>query len=439
MFRRGSTKPDMSRRQRYTNGRDRQNNDDARKTKISARYPLGKGRSEIIDGGRSMPDTTPGEARRQIVSMVRDFVRREVLPIAQEYEAKDQYPSGLLDQMVDMGLFGITIPEKYGGMELDYVTFASIFEELSKGWMSLTGPIGTHHIVSYILSSYGTEEQKDRFLPSMARGELRGGLGLTEPNAGSDVQSLQTVARKDGEEYVINGGKMFITNGRNGTTFAVLAKTDSEASPPYRGITCFIVEKGMDGFEVGRDLDKLGYRGIDTCELTFKDVRVPVENMVGTQEGKGFGMVMSALEGGRINVAARAVGVATAALEASLRYAQQRQTFGKPISQHQAIQLKLADMATKIQAARLLTYDAAEKKDAGERVDLEAGMAKLFASEVCGEVTMEALRIHGGYGYIKDFPVERYYRDAPLMIIGEGTNEIQRLVIARELLKRYPV
>ncbi len=385
-----------------------------------------------------MTEKTPEEARRQIVSMVREFVRRDVLPVAQEYEAADRYPSELLEQMVGMGLFGITIPEEYGGMGLDYVTFASIFEELSKGWMSLTGPLGTHHIVAYILGAYGTKEQKERFLPSMTRGERRGGLGLTEPNAGSDVQALQTVAQKDGEEYVINGNKMFITNGRNGNIFAVLAKTDSQASPAYRGISCFIVEKGSAGFEVGRDLDKLGYRGIDTCELTFRDVRVPVENMVGTEEGKGFGMVMSALEGGRINVAARAVGVATAALEASLRYAQQRETFGKPISQHQAIQLMLADMATKVQAARLLTYDAARKKDSGERVDLEAGMAKLFASEVCGEVTMDALRIHGGYGYIKDFPVERYYRDAPLMIIGEGTNEIQRLVIARELLKRYP-
>ena len=385
-----------------------------------------------------MTEQTPDEARRQIVSMVREFVRRDVLPVAQEYEAEDRYPSELLEQMVGMGLFGITIPEEYGGMGLDYVTFASIFEELSKGWMSLTGPLGTHHIVAYILGAYGTKEQKERFLPSMTRGERRGGLGLTEPNAGSDVQALQTVAQKDGEEYVINGNKMFITNGRNGNIFAVLAKTDSQASPAYRGISCFIVENGSAGFEVGRDLDKLGYRGIDTCELTFRDVRVPVENMVGTEEGKGFGMVMSALEGGRINVAARAVGVATAALEASLRYAQQRETFGKPISQHQAVQLMLADMATKVQAARLLTYDAARRKDSGERVDLEAGMAKLFASEVCGEVTLDALRIHGGYGYIKDFPVERYYRDAPLMIIGEGTNEIQRLVIARELLKRYP-
>ena len=267
---------------------------------------------------------------------------------------------------------------------------------------------------------------------------MRGGLALTEPDAGSDVQSLSLAATKDGEEYVLNGTKMFITNGRHGDTFAVLARTDPNASPKHRGLSCFIAEKGP-GFEVGRDLDKLGYRGLDTCELIFKDYRVAADRLVGGEEGHGFQQVMSGLETGRINVAARSVGVATAAFEASIRYAQQRETFGKPISQHQAIQLKLADMATKIEAARLLTYQAAEKKDRGERVDLEAGMAKLFASEICAEVTLEAMRIHGGVGYIKDLPIERYYRDAPLMIIGEGTNEIQRLLIARQLLQRYAI
>ena len=382
---------------------------------------------------------TPEEAQRQIINMVRDFVRRDVIPIAQEYDREDTYPFHLVERMKEMGLFGITIPEEYGGMGLDYTTFAMIFEEMSKGWMSLTGPIGTHHVMAYIVAQYGTEEQKQRLLPAMARGEKRGGLGLTEPNAGSDVQALETTAQRDGEEYVINGSKLFITNGRHGNTFAILAKTDPKATPPYRGISCFIGEKGSLGFEVGRDLGKLGYRGLDTCELIFRDFRVPMENLVGGEEGKGFAQVMSGLEGGRINIAARAVGVATAAFEASIRYAQQRHTFGKPIAQHQAIQLKLADMATKIRAARLLTYEAAAQKDLGERVDLEAGMAKLFASEVCGEVTMEAMRIHGGYGYIKEYPVERYFREAPLMIIGEGTNEIQRIVIARELLKRYPL
>ena len=382
---------------------------------------------------------TPEEARNQIVNMVREFVRRDVEPIASEYERDDIVPLDLIEKMKEMGLFGITVPEDYGGMGLDYTTFAMIFEELSKGWMSISGVIGTHHIMTSVVASFGTDEQKRRYLPVMARGEKRGGLALTEPNAGSDVQSIELAAVRDGEEYVLNGTKMFITNGKYGDTFALLAKTDRNAVPPHRGMSCFLVEKGGPGFEVGRDLDKLGYRGLDTCELIFKDFRVPAENLVGGEEGRGFQQVMSGLEGGRINIAARAVGVATAAFEAAIKYAQQRQAFGKPIAQHQAIQLKLADMATKIQAARLLTYEAAEKKDRGERVDLEAGMAKLFASEICAEVAMEAMRIHGGYGYIKDYPVERYYRDAPLMIIGEGTNEIQRLVIARQLLQRYKI
>ena len=385
-----------------------------------------------------MTTKTPEEARSQIVNMVRDFVRRDVLPIADEHEQKDMVPLGLIEKMKRMGLFGITIPEEWGGMGLDYTTFAMIFEEISKGWMSVGGIIGTHHIMTYVISNFGTHDQKVRFLPAMARGEMRGGLALTEPDAGSDVQSLSLSATRDGEEYVLNGTKMFITNGRHGDTFAVLARTDPNATPKHRGLSCFIAEKGP-GFEVGRDLDKLGYRGLDTCELIFKDYRVAADRLVGGEEGNGFQQVMSGLETGRINVAARSVGVATAAFEAAIKYAQQRETFGKPISQHQAIQLKLADMATKIEAARLLTYQAAEKKDRGERVDLEAGMAKLFASEICAEVTLESMRIHGGVGYIKESPVERYYRDAPLMIIGEGTNEIQRLVIARQLLQRYPV
>ena len=385
-----------------------------------------------------MTTKTPEEARSQIVNMVRDFVRRDVLPIADEHDQKDIVPLDLIEKMKGMGLFGITVPEEWGGMGLDYTTFAMIFEEISKGWMSVGGIIGTHHIMTYVISNFGTEEQKSTFLPAMARGQMRGGLALTEPDAGSDVQSLSLAATKDGEEYVLNGTKMFITNGRYGDTFAVLARTDPNASPKHRGLSCFIAEKGP-GFEVGRDLDKLGYRGLDTCELIFKDYRVAADRLVGGEEGHGFQQVMSGLETGRINVAARSVGVATAAFEASIRYAQQRETFGKPISQHQAIQIKLADMATKIEAARLLTYQAAEKKDRGERVDLEAGMAKLFASEICAEVTLEAMRIHGGVGYIKDLPIERYYRDAPLMIIGEGTNEIQRLVIARQLLQRYAI
>ena len=383
--------------------------------------------------------STAVEARVQITNMVREFVKREVEPLASRYDNEDIYPSELVERMKEMDLFGITIPEEYGGLGLDYTTFAMIFEELSKGWMSISGVIGTHHIMSYIIAGFGTEEQKQRFLPRMARGQIQGGLALTEPDAGSDVQSIRTTADKDREEYVLNGSKMFITNAENGNAFAVLAKTDTEADPPYRGISCLIVEKPAVGFSVGQHLGKLGYRGLDTCELVFNDCRIPTDNLVGGEEGQGFRQVMSGLETGRINVAARAVGVATAAFEAAIRYSQTRETFGVPIAQHQSIQIKLADMATNIQAARLLTYDAAAKKDAGERVDLEAGMAKLFASEMCGEVTLEAMKVHGGYGYVKDYPVERYYRDAPLMIIGEGTNEIQRLVIARRLLQKYKI
>ena len=382
---------------------------------------------------------TSTETRNQMTNLVREFVRRDVEPVANHYENEDIYPQDLVDKMAEMGLFGIMIPEEYGGLGLDYTTFAMIFEELSKGWMSLTGPIGTHHILAYVISTYGTEEMKHRYLPKMAEGIIRGGLALTEPGGGSDMQNLQTSAVRDGEEYVINGNKMFISNGASGNAFAVLARTNKTAQPPHRGISCFVVEKPAVGFTVAQKLDKLGYRGIDTTELVFDNVRVPTENLVGEVEGQGFRQVMSGLEGGRINVAARAVGVATAAFDAAIKYAQQRETFGQPIAQHQAIQLKLADMATEIEAARLLTYEAARKKDSGERVDLEAGMAKLFASEMCGRVTMEAMRIHGGYGYIKDYPLERYYRDAPLMIIGEGTNEIQKLVIARRLLQKYQI
>ena len=381
---------------------------------------------------------TSAEARSQIVALVRDFVRREVEPVAAELDRDDRVPHDLIDQMKELGLFGITVPEEYGGLGLDYTTFASIFEELSMGLMSLSGAIGTHHILTYTLTHYGTEEQKQRFLPDLASGKKRGGLALTEPGGGTDVANLQTTATKDGEEYIINGSKMFITNGRYGDMFCLLARTDRDMEPRHRGLSAFVMERGEpgSGFEVGRDLDKLGYRGLDTVELNFNNYAIPADNLIGEQEGVGFGHVMSGLETGRINVAARAVGVAQAAFNAAIRYAQQRESFGKPIAEHQAIQLKLADMATKIQAARLLVYDAATKKDEGGRIDLESGMAKLFASEVCGEVTMEAMRIHGGYGFIKESPVERYYRDAPLMIIGEGTNEVMRLVIARQLLRR---
>ena len=377
------------------------------------------------------------ETRAQIVSLVRDFVRREVAPVAARYDHDDIYPAELVGTMRRMGLFGITIPEEYGGLGLDHVTLAVVFEELSKGWMSLSGVIGTHHLMASIIADHGTVEQKERLLPRMARGEVRGGLGLTEPEAGSDVQNISTAAVRDGEEYVLNGSKVFITNAENGNAFVVLAKTDPAAEPPYRGMSCFIVEKPNPGLSVGRHIDKLGYRGIDTAELVFENCRVGADNLVGGSEGRGFSQVMSGLESGRINVAARAVGVAESAFRAALSYAQRRKTFGAPIAQHQAIQVMLADMGTKIEAARLLTMNAARLKDAGKRVDLEAGMAKLFASEMCGQVTLDAMRIHGGYGYTKEYPVERYYRDAPLMIIGEGTNEMQKLIIARRLIEKY--
>lgn len=377
------------------------------------------------------------ETRAQIIALVRDFVHRDVKPVAAKYDHQDIYPAELVKTMREMGLFGITIPEKYSGLGLDHLTLATIFEELSKGWMSISGVIGTHLIMASIIAEHGTEEQKQRLLPPMAKGEIHGGLGLTEPEAGSDVQNIQTTAVKQGEEYILNGRKTLITNAENGNAFIILAKTDTTKNPPYRGMSCFIVQKPNLGLSVGQHIDKIGYRGIDTSELIFDDCRVGIENLVGGIEGKGFSQVMSGLESGRINIAARAVGVATAAFEAAISYAQQRKTFGSPIAQHQAIQIKLADMATKIEAARLLTIKAAKRKDDGHRVDLEAGMAKLFASEICGEITLEAMRIHGGYGYTKQLPVERYYRDAPLMIIGEGTNEMQKLIIARRLLEKY--
>jgi alkylation response protein AidB-like acyl-CoA dehydrogenase len=380
------------------------------------------------------------EAQRQIVSLIREFVEKEVKPVANRMDHADEYPHALVERMREMGLFGVLVPEEYGGLGLDYTTFALIVEELCRGWMSLSGVIGTHHILVHMLVHGGTEEQKREFLPKLASGELRGGLALTEPGGGSDVQgAMRTVARRQNDHYVINGSKMWITNSYYGSAFALICKTDPSATPPYRGISAFVALKDHPGFRVVRKLDKLGYRGIDTCELLFEDYVVPASRLIGGVEGRGFQQVMSALEGGRINVAARAVGVAQAAFEAAIRYAQQRESFGKPIAEHQAIQLKLADMATKIEAARLLTYQAAALKDRGQRVDLEAGMAKLFASEICLQVAVDAMRIHGGTGYAREVDIERYFRDAPLMIIGEGTNEIQSLVIARNLLKRYAI
>ena len=375
----------------------------------------------------------------QVLDTVRRFVAREVIPVASKYEHADEYPQPLVDRMRELGLFGATIPAEYGGLGLDYTTYAMIVEELCRGWMSLSGVLNTHLMFAYVLQMHGTAEQKARYLPALARGEHRAALCLTEPHAGSDAQRIRTTAVRRGDHYVVNGSKMFITNARTATIYSLVAKTDPSADPPYKGISLFAAEKDAPGVTVGRQLDKLGYKGIETCEVSFEDFRVPAANLIGGAEGHGFTQVMSGLEVGRINIAARAVGVAQAAFEDAIRYAQERRTFGKPICEHQAIQLKLADMATKIEAARLLTRQAAGMKDRGERVDLQAGMAKLFASETCQEVSLEAMRILGGYGYVKEFAVERYYRDAPLMIIGEGTNEIQRLVIARSLVQRYKI
>jgi len=374
----------------------------------------------------------------QIIDTVRRFVEREVMPVASKYEHANEYPHDLVERMKELGLFGATIAPEWGGLGLDYSTYSRIVEEICRGWMSLSGVLNTHLMFAYVLQRFGTAAQQERWLPAMARGEHRAALCLTEPHAGSDTQQIRTTARRDGDHYVVNGSKMFITNARTATIYSLLTKTDPRATPPHKGMTLFAAERGP-GLTVGRDIDKIGYKSVETCEVSFEDYRVPVGNLIGGEEGRGLQMVLSGLEVGRINIASRAVGVAQAAFESAIRYSQQRSTFGKPICEHQAIQLKLADMATKIEASRLLVRQAAAMKDRGERCDLEAGMAKLFASETCQEVSLEAMRVLGGYGYTKEFPVERYYRDAPLMIIGEGTNEIQRLVIARGLVQRYRI
>ena len=375
-----------------------------------------------------------------VLAEVRRFAEQEVKPIAHDFEARDEYPLHLVERMKTMGLFGAIIPEKYGGSGLNISTYAALIEEITHAWMSVSGILNSHLIMCYDVLTGGTEEQKQIWLPEMCAGRKRGGIMLSEAEAGSDLQAIRTTARRDGDAYVLRGTKMWVTNGRTGNTFLVLAKTDPDAQPRHRGISLFIVEKDQGpGFVVGRDIPKLGYRGIDTCEVVFDDYRVPAKNLLGEREGLGFKQIMSGLELGRINIAARGVGIAQAALDEAVKYAQVRETFGKPIWQHQAIQIKLADMATAVNAARLLTYAAAEKKDKGERCDMEAGMAKLFATETAMTCSLESMRIHGGYGYTKEFDVERLFRDVPLLIIGEGTNEIQKTVIARQLIERNPV
>ena len=382
-----------------------------------------------------MQDLT--DEQRLIVNTVRQFVNNEVIPVASGMEHRDEYPHALVEQMKTLGLFGLNISEEYGGADVDYTTFAMVFEELSRGWMGLAGVLGTHLVLCDVLRRYGTEEQKRRFLPALALGQKRGGIALSEPNAGTDLQAITTTATRDGDVYRINGAKMWVTNGRHGDCFLILVKTDPKAQPAHSGMSAFVVEKGAPGLNVSRDIEKMGYKTVETCELHFDEFPVPAENLIGGIEGHGFKHVMTGLETERINVAARGLGLARAAFDEAIKYSQQRITFGKPICEHQTIQIKLADMATKIEASRLLIYSAAEKKDRGDRCDLEAGMAKLFATETAAEVSLEAMRILGGNGYSKDYPVERFYRDAPLLIIGGGTNELQRLIIARQLLARH--
>jgi alkylation response protein AidB-like acyl-CoA dehydrogenase len=377
------------------------------------------------------------DEQQLIVKTVKRFVDEEVIPVASEMEHHDQYPDDLVEQMKEIGLFGMNVPEQYGGMDVGYTILAKVFEEISRGWMAVAGILGTHTVLCDVLATHGTEGQKQRFLRRLATGDPRGGICLSEPGAGTDLQAISTIATRKGDQYLVNGSKMWVTNGRRANIFLLLAKTDPKAQPAHKGMTAFVIEKGEPGMTVSRDIDKLGYKTVETCELHFQDFPVPVENVIGGTEGYGFKQVMTGLESERINVAARALGVAIAAFEQAIVYAQQRVTFNKPICEHQAIQLKLADMATKIEASRLLIASAAEKKDRGERCDLEAGMAKLFASETAGEVVMDAMRIFGGNGYAKDFPVERYYRDAPLLIIGGGTNELQRIIIAKSLIQKY--
>jgi alkylation response protein AidB-like acyl-CoA dehydrogenase len=383
--------------------------------------------------------STATEEQRLILRTVRDFVEREVIPVASQMEHSGEYPYALANQMAQIGLFGLNIPEEFGGTEVDYVTFARIFAELSRGWLGLAGIIGTHLVLADVLGRFATPDQKRRFLPGLATGERRGGICLSESNAGTDLQNIATTATLDGAVYRVNGSKMWITNARNGNTFLLLAKTDPTAKPVHRGMSAFVIEKGEPGLTVNRDIDKLGYKTVETCELHFDNFPVPVENLIGGAEGEGFSQTMTGLEAERINVAARGLGVAQAAFEEAIKYAQQRVTFGKPIAQHQLIQAKLAEMATKIEASRLLIESAAEKKNRGERCDMEAGMAKLFATETAAEVSFDAMRILGGNGYSKDFPVERFYRDAPLVVIGGGTNELQKLIIARRLLEKYKI
>jgi alkylation response protein AidB-like acyl-CoA dehydrogenase len=381
-----------------------------------------------------MMDFELNEEQRDFQRTMRDFVDKEIKPVASEMERSGEYPTEIVDKLKQMGLFGMTIPEEYGGLDLDAVSFAIVFEEIARGWMGIAGTLGSHSLSCWMIAKFGTDQQKQRYLPELATGERRTGVGLTEPDAGSDLQGIRTTAVLDGDHYIVNGTKTWITNARHADPLPVMVKTDPQADPRHKGMSILLIDADTPGFQVLRDIGKLGYKGPESCEVVIDNARVPVENLLGGVEGRGMQQALPALESGRINIAARAVGIAQAAYDAALDYSRERKAFGQPISDFQAIQLKLADIATNLQAARLLTYWAASEQNAGKRADMQSGMAKYFASEVAINASLEAMRIHGGYGYSTEYVVERLYRDAPLMAIGEGTNDILRMIIAKSLI-----
>jgi alkylation response protein AidB-like acyl-CoA dehydrogenase len=364
---------------------------------------------------------------------IRAFVDKEIIPVARDMEHSGEYPTAIVEHMKEMGLFGMTIPEEFGGLGVDMTTFSIVFEELSRGWMGVAGILGSHSMACFIISKHGTPEQKAKYLPELATGARRSGLGLTEPGAGTDLQGISTTATLDGDHYIVRGSKTWITNARHADPLPVLVKTDPKADPRHKGMSVLLIDAGTPGFTIGKDIPKMGYKGPESCEVILDEVRVPVENLLGGVEGRGMQQVLSALETGRLNIAARSVGIAARAYEEAVKYAKSRMAFGKSISEFQAIQLKIADMATDLQAARLLTYWAASEADQGKRVDLQTAQAKVFASEVAIQNSLRAMQVHGGYGYSTEYEIERLYRDAPLMSIGEGTNDIMRMVIAKQI------
>ncbi len=383
------------------------------------------------------------EDQTEILKAVRQFVDEKIIPVATELEHKDEYPTEIVEGLKELGIFGLMIPEEYDGLGESLLTYALCVEEIARGWMSVSGVINTHFIVAYMLMQHGTEEQKQKYLPRMATGEVRGAFSMSEPGLGSDVAAISTKAVKDGDDYVINGQKMWLTNGGSSTLIAVLTKTDEGAETPYKNMTTFLVEKEpgfgetAPGLTIPGKIDKMGYKGVDTTEAIFENHRISADQVLGGEPGKGFYQMMDGVEVGRVNVAARACGIANRAFELGIAYSQQRETFGKPIAEHQAVLFRLAEMATKVETAHTMMVKAARLKDSGQRMDVEAGMAKMLASEYCNEVVEASFRIHGGYGYSKEYEIERLYREAAFMLIGEGTSDIQKMIIGRSLLKDY--